>query len=80
MTGECALCPTKTEFSRGIGWNALPPFKGAKGSVCQSCVQLLTIAWAKEYKRRNIPPVNPTPTSPPAGAGTAYVEQLASVA
>lgn len=79
LSGECALCPEKVEFSNG-GFTALPPFEGAKGVVCVACTQKLTMVWAREYKRRNFPRFTPTPTNSPAGAGTARVELLQAVA
>ena len=52
-----------------------------KWFICQSCSRLATAAWARECRRKDViknPP--PSPTNSPAGAGTAYVEELKAVA
>lgn len=79
LSSECALCTEKVVFYNG-GFSCLAPFKGAKGVVCAECTRKLSINWAREYKRRNFPTFTPTPTCPPAGAGTAYVEVQAAAA
>lgn len=79
LSSECALCPEKVQFVAG-GFSCLYPFKGAKGVVCAECTRQLSMAWAREYKRRNFPVFTPTPTNSPAGAGTARVEALEAVA
>ncbi len=78
MSSTCALCDEPNEFKDG-GYTCMRPFSDSTGSVCIECTRGLTIAWAVEFKRKNLPFFSPDPTSPPAGSGTAYVEQLQAV-
>ncbi len=49
--------------------------------ICQTCTRFSAAAWAREFRRKNqIKNPPPSPTSPPAGAGTVYVERMAEVA
>lgn len=90
MSGECAFCPAPNVFTNG-GFSCQKPYRENEEreaiddeydvrAVCDQCVRELVAAWAREYKRRNMPVVTPDPTNSPAGAGTAYVERLAAVA